>query len=52
VDLDSQFDLQGGRSGSVVVFNAIAVFTDVCYDWNGFHYVKIVDTNNIFSKYI
>jgi hypothetical protein len=38
--MDPQFDLQGGRARTLVVFDAPPLFADVCYDWYGFYYVN------------
>lgn len=50
MDVDSQFDLQGRRTWTLVVLDASSVFADVCYDWYGFYYVNKSQTE--FSKKI
>jgi hypothetical protein len=39
--MDPQFDLQGGRTWTLMVLDAPPFFDDVCRYWYDFHYVNL-----------
>jgi hypothetical protein len=41
MDMDSQFDLQGGCTRTLMVLDAPPVLDDVCGYWYDFHYVNL-----------